>query len=918
MNKSREARNNLNTQNEQLAKTFIANVRYGPLFLFVTGAGFIAVYLLTILGVFGQQAPQLLFIGLFTLLFGVFQFACLSLARQNRGIAALLLSSISAGLYAISLTILWEGILPVAILLTLIVPLTTLWAGMPRRYIPVVFLISVVLVAAIYFIGRESSFPRLQNSDPAAIASFAFVVATGLLLITITVISGNKNFKTLQSLLLTSFIVIVTIPTLMATTLSTISAYTTSQTQTFSTLKAVSNLKESQVSTLLRTYQNATTKLQKDQGFYVNALSVLTNQDTQPSLLENSKRVVRSRVKVTIGSEEEQYTEVMVLNTQGEVVISTIPENEGVNFGNQLFFRQGTLRFYAGFVDIPSFGTENLIVAVPIYGIDGRVIRGILALRSNASSIRNVMENTPGFENAETYLVDKNYQAVTKTRTPTIKVSTQASLEAILNNISDGQDLYNNYAGEPVLGHYKWFDEMQVAIIAEVPLSFVVTSSIRSLVGSAILAIFVISIAIAAVAISARSIVQPITSLAQITENFAAGKLSARASVDRRDEIGALARSYNFMASEFQSVIGELEQRVIDRTRDLEGQTHRLRVTAEISRDLASARVLGDLLERSAHLILNRFGFDHVAIYLLDGNREYAVLAASPTEAGRQLLANDYQIRVGELSVVGRVSATGEPRISRDTSIDAVFLHNPLLPNTRSEMALPLKAENSVIGVLDLQSNTPNTFSEDDLSIMQILADQLAAAIERTRLLQEVERSLQELEAAYGQYTRDNWRNVAENTLKGKVGYRFDNIRVESITELPEIGLEALQKGTTVTVNGNEQQRDKQSHVAIPIKLRGHPIGVISLKLKEGYSEDIISTVEQAGERLASAFESARLYEEARLRADREQSISQISAAISSSNSYEEILQTTIREIGSTLRDTEVSIQILSESKDVK
>jgi GAF domain-containing protein len=229
-------------------------------------------------------------------------------------------------------------------------------------------------------------------------------------------------------------------------------------------------------------------------------------------------------------------------------------------------------------------------------------------------------------------------------------------------------------------------------------------------------------------------------------------------------------------------------------------------------------------------------------------------------------------------------------------------------------MALPLRAENIVIGVLDIQSNTAGTFSDDDVSVMQILADQLAAAIERTRLLQEVENNLKELEAAYGQFTRENWRNVAESSLKGKIGYRFDNIRVETVTEMPEIGRQAMEQGEVVTANGNEPQADEQQNsVAIPIKLRGHSIGVITLKLKEAQSEETISTVIQASERLAAAFESARLYEEARLRADREQAISQVATAISSSNSYEEILQTTVREIGTTLRDTEVSIQILDE-----
>lgn len=917
MNLLRGTRSDLNAQNEVLAKAFLANARHNPPFLIVTGIGFLAIYLLTFLGIFGQAAPQLIYVGLLTILLAIVQYLLLALARRHRGIAVNILGAIAFGIYGIALTYLWEDVVFFIIPMILFPPISALLRGFPRQYAAALSLILVLTIAAMFVVDLYTSVPRLQSNTPAAIAGFAFLVATGLLLATITIISGNRSFKSLQSLLLTSFIVIVAIPTIMATTLSTIGAYTTNQTQTFNTLKAISNLKASEVSTLIDDFERDTTKLQSDQGFTVNALSVLTDTDTDPSLLENSKRVVRSRAVTILGSAEVRYVEIMVLDTQGNVIISTIPGNEGLNYEKELFFRQGTLGVFSGFSHVASFGNANMIVATPIYGIDGRVIRGILALRSDASVIRDVMENTPGFENAETYLVDKNFRPVTNTRLPSNKVSTQASLEAILNNVSDGQDIYDNYNGQPVLGHYQWFDEMQVALIAEVPLDDVVANSVRSLIGSVILALFVIAIAITAVAISARSIVDPITDLAETTANFAAGKLSARASIDRQDEIGALARAYNFMAAQFQEIIGGLEQRVSDRTRDLESQTDRLRVTTEISRDVASARSLSELLERSSSLIRDRFGFDHVGIFLLDSSRQYAVLVASPTEAGKQMLANNFQLRVGEIGIIGRVAATGEARVSRNTESDPTYLHNPLLPNTRAEMALPLRAENKVIGVLDIQNETPNAFSED-VSIMQILADQLAAAIERTRLLQEFERSLHELEIAYGQYTRQNWKNVAENTLKTKLGYRFDNIRLESANEVPEIGKESLEKGTIVMSNGHDDQEHKQNSVAIPIKLRGQPIGVITLKLKEGYPDETISTIEQASERLAAALESARLYEEARLRADREQSISQIATAISSSSGYEEILQTTVREIGASLSDTEVSIQILAETRDNK
>jgi GAF domain-containing protein len=277
------------------------------------------------------------------------------------------------------------------------------------------------------------------------------------------------------------------------------------------------------------------------------------------------------------------------------------------------------------------------------------------------------------------------------------------------------------------------------------------------------------------------------------------------------------------------------------------------------------------------------------------------------------MIENKHRLRVGEVGIVGRVAASGEPRIALDTGVDITFFNNPYLPTTRSEMALPLKVQNKMIGVLDVQSEQPQAFNEEDVAIMQIMADQLATAIERTRLLQEAERNLKELESAYGQFTRDNWKRLTSDSPTGRIGYRYDNVRLERITELPQLANDALNSGKTITSNGRPPGPEKERRVAIPIKLRGQTIGVVSLTLKEGYDVSTIPIVESAAERLASAMESARLYEEARLRADREQSISRVTAAISASTGYEQILQTTVREIGNILGDTEVAIQILEE-----
>ena len=904
---------------ERLASKFYSSRRYNPIFLAVTGMGFIAVFLLTQFGVLGDPAPQLLYIGSITLLFAAAEIPILVLAQRKSGVVATLVGSAIAGIFAILLTVFWQGIFLVAILIAGITPFIALRSGLPRRYSATLLLVLAISVGGIFAVNANPPLERLQNNTSGAIASIVFLAAAGLLLVTITSISQNRRFRSIQGLLLTSFIVIVTVPIVMTAVLSALGTYTNSQNQTFNTLTAITTLKENQVENLLSDFQNDTQTLLADARFITNTQEALKATSVESPLVQESfKRQARLRMVDVLGAEEEAYNEIMVLNARGQVVISTIPEREGTGFDRQQFFQKGTSEFYAGFAEEPSFGNDNMIVAAPIFGEDGQTVSGVLALRSNAAAIKRIIETTPGFVEAETYLVDLNFKPVTRLRTPTASINSEAASEAILKNTKGGKSIYANYAGQQVFGYYEWFEPMQLAIIAEVPTSFVVNNSVRALAGSFVLALFVLAIAVAAVAVSARTIADPIKTLAQTTASFAAGKLSTRAMVNREDEIGALAQAYNQMATQLQETIGNLERRVADRTKDLESQTLRLRVTAEIARDSASARDLNELLTRAAELILRRFDFYHIGIFLLDNNKEYAVLVASPTEAGQRMMENNHRLRVGEVGIVGRASATGEPRIALDTGADPAFFNNPHLPSTRSEMALPLKVESNVIGVLDVQSDQPEAFNEDDVAIMQVMADQLATAIERTRLLQEVERNLRELESAYGQFTRDNWKGITQGTATGSLGYRFDNVRLERITELPAFAGDVLTSGKIVNSNGQHAGTEKERSVAIPIKLRGQTIGVVSLKLKEGYDNSTVSIIESAADRLAAALESARLYEEARLRADREQSISRVTTAISASTGFEQILQTTVREIGNILGDTEVAIQILDEPGAVK
>jgi GAF domain-containing protein/HAMP domain-containing protein len=904
---------------ERLGQAFYTNGRYNALFLGAAGLGFVVIYILSWFRFLGEPSPQLLYISGAIFFLALTQFPILALARQKKGIAANFLGTSAVIVFAILLVSFWEGVALVAILLIFITPVTAIFAGMPRKhYLQIALLLIAGTALIVYANTNPLAINRLRTDTTVAVASLAFLGATGLLLLTATVIARSSRYRSLRAQLLTSFIIIVSIPTVMAAILSAIGAYVNNESQVLNVLETVSKLKENQINSVIDSFKVEAVRINQDPDLSRNALKILTPGATDQTTLELYRTFARNRLLDFQTAEKRSYSEIMLLNIKGTVVVSTDKTREGQSLQSELFYREGSIGTFAGFSKNPAFGDANLIFSTRFHDIDGKVIRGILVFRTNSNLIVDIVESTPSFQEMETYLLDKDYHPLTKTRIATQTVQTQASKSILSSsNLKGDKGTYENYAGEIVLGYYQRIESLNAVFIAEVPRSFVLRSSINSLLGSATLAIFAILIAIAAVAISAASIAEPISALANIAQGFAAGNLSSRAAINRRDEIGALGNAYDQMAEQLQDIIGKLEQRVIDRTKDLENQSLRLRASAEIARDAAASHNLAELLDKAGALLQDRFALYHTGIFLLDNNKEFAVLTASPTEAGKQMIANNHKLRVGEVGIVGRVASTEEPRITLDTGTDAVFFNNPLLPKTRSEMALPLKVENRMIGVLDVQSDQPQAFDEDDIAIMQILADQLATAIERARLFQQVEQNLSDLRQAYGQFTREGWKTLGESGLLSKTGYRFDNIRIQSISETPAHGDEVMKTGTSVLYDRKNTGAD-ENKVSIPIKLRGQTIGVVSANLKDGYTQTTLSTLELAIERLAQSLESARLYEQARLRADREQTIAQVAASISSSTEFDSILRTTVEEVGKSLGDAEVSIQIISNTDEHK
>jgi len=377
---------------------------------------------------------------------------------------------------------------------------------------------------------------------------------------------------------------------------------------------------------------------------------------------------------------------------------------------------------------------------------------------------------------------------------------------------------------------------------------------------------------------------------------------------------------------ELRTLQTTLEERIEERTAELTIRTQELEHLSEglerrASRFKAITEVsqvsselggkLVDMLTRIANIVSQQFNFYHVGIFLLDERGEYAVLKAANSEGGKRMLARQHQLRVGTEGIVGFVSRSGTSRVVLDTGEDAVFFDNPDLPETRSEMALPLRSGEHIIGVLDIQSTEPNTFRSEDIEALNVLANQVGIAIENARLYEDAQRSLAESERIYRQYIQQEYAMLARS--RKERGFVYDQVELRPIN-VPITNREIKEAVATGEVRMVESQQGIR--LAVPIKVRKQVIGVLNIDAKglNKADPDNLDVITAVVERMGLALESARLLEDSQRRAAKEQQIGEISAKIGASINLRNILQTAVEELGRALPGSSVAIQL--QNKD--
>jgi len=332
-----------------------------------------------------------------------------------------------------------------------------------------------------------------------------------------------------------------------------------------------------------------------------------------------------------------------------------------------------------------------------------------------------------------------------------------------------------------------------------------------------------------------------------------------------------------------------LEDRIHERTRSISRRMNQLHTAADISRTISALSDPEAMLQQVIDLIKERFELYYVGVFLLDNSRQYVVLQAGTGEPGKRMLSQAHRLNVGGSSMIGWCVANRKPRIALDVGAEAVRFNNPNLPLTRSELALPIIAHDLVLGAVTIQSEKPNAFDENDIAILESIADSMAIALENDRLYHETRKNLEEIRTLNHEYLQRAWAETIESY--GELAYDYENQA-------------AAPEGTSAT-----------NTIEVPLVLRDEVIGVITLEMARAQlSPEEQSFIENVSTQTAIALENARLLHETERRAVQEQKLNELTTRFSRSFSIEEILRTATQEFGQLPTVAEVSVRLDTSS----
>ena len=416
----------------------------------------------------------------------------------------------------------------------------------------------------------------------------------------------------------------------------------------------------------------------------------------------------------------------------GQVIADSIPENVGNPVDDYGYFFETMQSAETVVTDVyydPVLDEPIIYISTPIVRREISVV-GILRLKLNASFLQELIERSSGLVGEDSFAVlfdehlihlahgthpDTLFTAVAplpdnilseliaEQRLPELDKETLfMDLYELESNLRESQEAASQatYFNATDVATGDRVDRVAVVKVDEAPwlLAFFQPEDIflqpLATLGNSSIFFFIIAglFATGIGFLLTQAIVRPLASLSITASAITEGDFSSRVEIVSQDEIGTLGNTFNMMAIQLQNLIINLEAQVLERTKDLENQTAQLRATAEIARDATSEEELNSLLARASYLLYDRFNFYHVGIYMIGGGNQYAILSSSQDPQGLQLISNQHKYLINSDSNVGKVCATGKAQVASTADQDSEIHQHPLLPDTQSQLTLPLYA----------------------------------------------------------------------------------------------------------------------------------------------------------------------------------------------------------------------------------
>jgi GAF domain-containing protein/HAMP domain-containing protein len=770
------------------------------------------------------------------------------------------------------------------------------------------------LGAGALFVGNITAARSFQLFDRYRLLRYSPInpyvpfATIALIVLVATVWQAVRTLRsgTIRARLLVSFVGMTLLVAAVISVGAILGAFFAGQQRTEAQLESVAVLKEQEIEAWLRGLQTDLSLALAGDGMIDLATAVLNGtaaQATSDAVLATLER---------IGSQSGRFEEISLLDTQGRVVLATETTEVGSVRSNQVYFREG-LR--APYVQRPYYSSSQMrstvMAARPIWNPAGTAV-GVITGRASMGALNEIMAERTGLgQTGETYLVGVDYTLLTPTRfgDRQVYIGTEGVVGAIGTKAS-GSGLYDNYRAEPVVGAYRWIPGLQVALLAEQEQSEAlrVVYLLLGLIGGVALLSALLAVG-ASLAIT-QGISIPLANLADTATRIAAGELDLTPQVERQDEIGALAGALAAMTVQVRELIHDLERRVTLRTRELEQRSSHLEAAASVGSVVTSILDTNQLIGEVVRQLRDQFGFYYVGLFLVEPGTDWATLRAGTGEAGQTMIERGHRIRLGT-GMVGWTIAHGVPRIMLEAGDDALQLSTPELPETRSEAAIPLRSRGRVLGAFSIQDDKPGRFDHDLLAILSTVADQVAVALDNAELFAARHATLEAQHRAFGELSHQDWLHLAKSRPDWGFRYADQALTVAEGDWEPEL-VQALQDGALVKTD-----KEGAPTLSIPLMTRGNRIGAVGFRRHRGepeWSNEEIELLEGLVEQLGEALENARLQQQARTRAVREQLVADVAAQLRRSLDVETVLRTAADRIRDVLELPEVTVRLAPEA----